>query len=291
VTDQPRWPEGTPIAPDGKGPGGGRFRDSVPEGWALQTALVLGQKQPWKRISRGELSLAVRRGTDAAAADKLHGGEMAQTQIFTYPDGQAVVKKTYGRMDHDSVDSEYLVGLVSEAIGAPTPAVVRDPGGDPAVVWMQYVPGSLAASQLPRRLTPDPYASDDAALLGLLDVLALNWDRNAGNWKYAPGNRIVGIDHGEAFKLSVPDFPDGSPGIPRQMRDSGFTKLYADRGVMGWSWKDNDLHPDDLEAIRPRLQALRAQFVQAHLGHYHQEMMRRLGELQRRARGTRRRIQ
>jgi hypothetical protein len=257
----------------------------------LQTALVLGQKQPWKRISRGELSLAVRRGTDAAAADKLHGGEMAQTQIFTHPDGQAVVKKTYGRFDHDSIDSEYLAGLVSEAIGAPTPAVIRDPDGDPAVVWMQYVPGSLAASQLPRRLTPDPYASDDAALLGLLDILTLNWDRNAGNWKYAPGNRIVGIDHGEALKISAPDNPDGSPGIPRQMRDSGFTKLYADRGVMGWSWKDNDLHPDDLETLRPRLQALRAQFFQGHRGSYHDAMMSRLDEVQRRARGTRRRIQ
>lgn len=40
---QPRWPVGTPVQPDGHGPGGGRYRDTGRVDWATRVAGIVGR--------------------------------------------------------------------------------------------------------------------------------------------------------------------------------------------------------------------------------------------------------
>jgi hypothetical protein len=49
--DQPRWPKGTPVAPGGKGPGGGRFRGKAGD---LEAAMAgWGGGGPWMAVTLG----------------------------------------------------------------------------------------------------------------------------------------------------------------------------------------------------------------------------------------------
>lgn len=292
MTDQPRWPRGTPVGPTGRGPGGGRFRDQDPAavgGWAANAAYQA--TGGWRPISRGELSLLVRNNTPVSRTQAT-GGQVASTQILDYGNGRFVVHKAHGQFDQESATNEYVTALVGHAIGAPVPAVIKDPANPTHAIYMQYVPSDLTRAGLPARLTPEPMQSDDALLLGLLDVLSYNWDRNSGNWKIAPGGRMVGLDHGMAWNSSnqydsrgvliPPDlrlYLGNRPG-QRFIRQLGF-------GLRP-QWIDNDLHPDDIQVIRDRLVALRPAFVENSRTFYHDQMLERLDALAPYASGTRR---
>ena len=58
--DQPRWPEGTPVRPDGHGPGGGRFRGTGDVGGANVDDLVGGLRgassRPWYETAAGQIA-------------------------------------------------------------------------------------------------------------------------------------------------------------------------------------------------------------------------------------------
>jgi len=58
--DQPRWPEGTPVRPDGHGPGGGRFRGTGDVGGADVGDLVSGlqgaSSRPWYETAAGQIA-------------------------------------------------------------------------------------------------------------------------------------------------------------------------------------------------------------------------------------------
>lgn len=292
MTDQPRWPRGTPVGPTGRGPGGGRFRDQDPAavgGWAANAAYQA--TGGWRPISRGELSLLVRNNTPVSRTQAT-GGQVASTQILDYGNGRFVVHKAHGRFDGpDSVAGEYLTSLVGHAIGAPVPAVIVDPRSPDTAIYMQYVPSDLTRAGLPARLTPEPMRSDDALLLGLLDVLSYNWDRNAGNWKIAPGGRMVGLDHGMAFRDSNTYDVDGAepPDLRVYLGDRpGRRFIRQIMFGMPRHWIDNELHPDDIPVIRERLLALRPVFRDHHKQHYFEQMLERLDALARHAKGTRR---
>lgn len=293
MTDQPRWPAGTPVNPTGKGPGGGRFRDDDAPGAAVGgwAAAAAGQAiGGWRPISRGELSLLVRNNTPIKRT-KATGGQVASTQILDYGGGRFAVHKAHGQYDGpDSVAGEYLSALVGHAIGAPVPAVIIDPDSPDTAIYMQYAPSDLTRAGLPARLTPEPMASDDALLLGLLDVLVYNWDRNSSNWKIAPGGRMVGLDHGMALREFNVRKPDGTVAAPALGLQMGARpgRRFVRVTPLGPQWIDNDLHPDDIPVIRQRLQALLPQFTDHHKQYYHQEMLERLDTLALHATGTRR---
>jgi len=67
--DQPRWPAGTPVAPSGKGPGGGRFRATGPIHWRVFPTGVLPDLVPGD--DSRDAVLQIRRGEE-------HGGGLGR---------------------------------------------------------------------------------------------------------------------------------------------------------------------------------------------------------------------
>lgn len=235
MTDQPRWPAGTPVAPSGRGPGGGRFRDvgrPGTGGWVqvLSDRLSRG----WANDERGlaELAALAQQYSDADPDvppgweyEELLGGETAHTTRYDLPDGRSVIRKQFHFEEMDPSDfddedqdleppgharAEYVASRVAAVIGALVPPVVQSPY-DPGTIWMGYIDGAAGVSWGPWGgkdfATLDTYegAGADAWRLGLLDLLIANSDRHAENWRFTPEageKRIFGIDHGEAEALT-----------------------------------------------------------------------------------------
>lgn len=55
MADQARWPRGTPVAPGGRGPGGGRFRDAEVDWADLAVDRMMPARNPRLGLSRAEL--------------------------------------------------------------------------------------------------------------------------------------------------------------------------------------------------------------------------------------------
>jgi hypothetical protein len=87
-------------------------------------------------------------------------------------------------------------------------------------------------------------ATDQGRLLGLLDLLIGNGDRNGNNWIIDPDGRIWGIDHAHSFDQGdgggVSDFAD-----PIMIR-----RLDPDDKIV-------DFHPDDAREAARRIAELR----------------------------------
>lgn len=277
------WVEPNPDHP--RDPHSGEFTHAG--GWAARAAGQL--TRGWRAWSRGELHTAVMSGAEPVG--QIHGGAMAHTQMMQHPGGRVTVHKTYPAILADRAENEQAVGLVAEAIGAPYPPVVADPQ-NPLAVFMQYVDPDAGGAGMPtRREYSTALHSDDGLLLGLLDVLTANGDRNNGNYINTPDGRVVGIDGGEAFLTSHRYDSDGAP-HPPGLRIPGFTLRYTKTSPwLGRTvWRDNDLSPADFDAARPRLQDLRRQFAQLGMDRAHALMMERFEAMAGFAAGTERKL-
>lgn len=283
-SEHPRWPADTP------GGRGGEFTRGAPDSWkekiVRQAMRRLGY---WQPVSRGELHAMVQSG--ATPVGQIRGGAMAHTQLMKHPGGQVSVHKTYPAIFHERPNNEVAVGLVAEAIGAHYPAVIPDPQ-DPHAVFMQYVDSHPGGTGIPtRRAHEDALRSDDGLLLGFLDLLTVNGDRNSGNWITTPDGSTVGIDGGEAFLTTHRYDRDGNvlpPGLRLPGFTTRFTKLSPWRGRL--EWRDNDLSPADFDAARPRLQDLRRFFDQMKMTRAHELMMERFEAMAAHATGTERKL-
>ncbi len=113
---------------------------------------------------------------------------------------------------------------------------------------MERMPGESAG----RPAYPHEVGSLDGRLIGLLDLLLNNRDRHPFNWLVLDDHSIVAIDHG------LSDFRHDAGKID----DAGlwpwndFTEQYLERRVGGGTLAENDWHPDDLQVIKRRLEAL-----------------------------------
>lgn len=269
-------------------PSGDEHGGEFTHGWAVQVAQRLAG---WQPMTRGELHAAVMSGTQLVG--RIHGGQMAETQLARHPGGVLSVHKTYPAILADRAENEQAVSLVAEAIGAPYPPVVVDPQ-DPHAIFMQFIDHDQAASS---KAASKQYShllrTDDALLLGFLDVLTANGDRNNGNVIVLTDqdNRMVGIDGGEAFLNSHGYDGDGTA-RPPGFRVPGFTPRFTKTSP--WlgrvEWRDNDLSPGDFEAARPRLQSLRRVFDQLGMDRAHGLMMERFEAMAGYATGTERKL-
>lgn len=311
MTDQPRWPKGTPVGPSGHGPGGGRFRDDDPAdaaeagaGWIDRVIRRLSTD--WGRMDRDELRIAIDQKLEPLG--QLTGGQVAEVHLFAIGRGDFAVRKKFGPSDtgrmsiadaratHDASTAvarhEIAVGLVAEAIGAPYPPVIQDPN-DETAVYMQYVrPKATDKGLVIMPRDRDALATDDALALGLLDLLAVNGDRHTGNWIATPTGRIVGIDGSEAFADDGVQYDDQGVAKPPSLRLPGFTLRYTKISpvLMRTTWKDNDLSPGDIAAARARLDALDEEFHRLGMDDNYRAMMARFEAIARHATGTRRRL-
>ena len=211
---------------------------------------------------------------------QLGGGQHADVDLLTYPGGPQAVRKVFGRRSPGSpaeikreVDAEILAPTVADAVGLRAPGVVSvDKNG----VLMEFIEGETFAERFPgfgygdqghwARIALQHSETDDGRMMGLADYLMGNVDRNEGNWMFLPNGRYAAIDHGYAF---TGDLPHGFFGD--YLRD-GF-KLRA----------QVDLNPADLAVIRRRLEALLPRFLGSGRKRWHDDIMRRLGEVEKRA--------
>lgn len=242
-------PGATPETPPPPRPTPQPVRAAVPDAAA-----------PYHRRVDGieDLAAAVQRAGDAPRS-KLAGGQSATTELVTLPDGtRLVAKRGMDWGDPDEVaasiryqaDAEQLASLVGRAIGAPVVKVYRQSDDQ---VWMNFLDGRMIGELDD---TAALIAGRDAQLLGLLDHLAANADRNTGNIMVS-GGRLTGIDH--AF----------SWGEHNIIGDSGVV-IHDDASRPGsWfsrdgQWVDNPLTLQDVDRLRERLTNLRPDFD--HLG-------------------------
>lgn len=281
---QPRWPAGTPVRPDGGGPGGGRFAPQGKVGGGvgmsvsrLREALQAGEqyeiKLPfgWVRATRVDredvthyetldgragvldrTTLFVRKAgtvpgsgyesvpdwaerisqqtdrrrhfvrrmmTHAEVASYLGrddyqvtgraNGAFGEVEFRQYPNGQKLVyKKIYAGDLEEEIRNEVQASLIARALGAPVPAVVRDPD-DPDGLLMEYIDEPVryrtdfwrggtdrAAAKLDAQDTPS------GRMLGLLDLLIGNRDRHDQNMLFQEDGGVVGVDHGRSFQAA-----------------------------------------------------------------------------------------
>lgn len=230
-----------------------------------------------------QLVKAVEDGQPPADTRRL-GGSSAETELVTLKDGTRVIRKRQraGLADAQDMAAEQLASRVGQALGLRAPAVYRR---DAASMWMEYIPDAQTADEasrwgeaLPARFA-DAVTSRDGLLLGLLDLLTHNVDRNDGNWMLTSAGDLVPIDHGMAYGDYI------VPGRPASMEfvDSAFTAAYRNRDG---SPRPNPLTTEDVAEVRQRLENLRPDFEHVGRGHWLDYALRVLAMLAEHASGS-----
>jgi hypothetical protein len=220
-------------------------------------------------------------GKDAVRT-KLSGGMSADTELVTLPDGRKYVTKRGSDWGDKSpemqadvrhqAEAEQMASLVGRTIGAPVVRVYRS-GWDR--VWMDFEEGGVIGD-LADDVLVDLVDRRDGQLLGLLDHLIGNSDRNGGNILVHNG-RLIGIDHGWSW---TPDI----------MSYSGVVQDGVGRPAGHFSrdgrWIDNPLTRHDFRVLRERLTALRPNFDRIDRGDWLDYTLGRLDLLAKHAKGT-----
>lgn len=279
------------------------------EGEAIQLAKAkVSKASPTEAAqARAEAEAAVRdtyparlAQTRKAAASKataepqhLGGGQTGTVTLVERSDG-TVVEKVYGQRYQmkpaeikATVDAEVLGAPIVDAMGVRSAATIRLSSDR---IASELLEGKTGAELFPSfgyawerdEALQGLIDSDDGRLMGIADYLMYNIDRNSGNWVKMAGDRLGSFDLGASFQL--PEFRS-----PIKVPAGDFTEWLQDPTTRELT-ATVDIDPRDLAIIRTRLEALRPQFTEASRSTWFNTMMRRLGELEKRAVGTRQRI-
>lgn len=135
------------------------------------------------------------------------GGTGAVTEEVMFRSGRRAIHKRFETIEE--ARAEYLGSRVGQAIGAPVPTIIFDQNDpDQKTLWIEHVPGEIFGGRSFGKARVMDYrirramSTEDAVLLGLLDVLGLNRDRNPGNHLFDQADNPTGIDHGEMFQYA-----------------------------------------------------------------------------------------
>jgi len=213
-----------------------------------------------------------------SSEEPLAGGAVGDTRLRVYDDGSKTVWKRApdyaSASGQHQADAEELSSLVAQSLGLRAPAVVR---ADNRTVHMAFVDGANTTAELDG--DDDLPDSDAGRMMGLLDLLISNNDRNTGNVLVPnDGGSIVPIDHGLAFRNL------GDPSKPGRSLGSPYTRpFYA---VWNQSLIDNDLTPADVAEIRTRLTRQKAEFDRLNRTDWFDHMLARLDAIEPYAKGT-----
>jgi len=299
--EHPRVPGGTP------GGHGGEFTEN-PAGWIGRVSAVLGGRRGRQRHgpSLGQLQAGLESGIKKTG--KIMGGASASAQPITFNNGVKAVRKI---LPTQEAHREYLGGLVGAAIGAPVPAVILGertqlsyadlnpdlPAGGGGIVdtvmrvstarmdytdvWMGFIEGRVAAvaglaGGVEALTAPKTRVG---RLIGLLDALTVNSDRNPGNYMVTPDG-IVGIDMAGGFSPTR----GGEPTFG--LSTNKFSRYLVARDNLGPLWTDTRLSRDYILSLEPHLEALRPEFER--LGHidWYGSMMLRWANIRDHAKGN-----
>jgi hypothetical protein len=234
---------------------------------------------------RATLARIVEHGT-VANNKPLSGGLMGEVQLRTYNDGTKTVwkqAKTIGNVSaKQQSDAEELAPLIAHALGLRAPTVVRASGD---TVHMEFVDNARSTAEL-EVVDNSLLGSTEGRMIGLLDLLTSNADRNAGNVMVLDGGKgIVPIDHGLAFRYIRGEYDrDDNPARPDRGISSGYTSHWFK--PFNQTWIDNDLTPADVAEIRQRLQRRKADFDRLDRGDWYKFALARLDALAPYAKGA-----
>ena len=258
--------------PDGKGP----LPDRTPLPSKAVKAVGAGARDSHVGRQPVDFDAALRSGIESQ--ELLSGGQMSRTALVRFNDGTVLVSKrmrnaaAYASATQQA-DAEYLAGVLGQAIGAPVPRTYRVSDD---TVLMEVVPGrtelarfldaekngEVAAHDKVRQAAID---SDAGRLLGVLDLLMDNDDRNSGNWLLDDDGRPYGIDHAISWDPQRvyggrPDLrverKDDGPGYVVVGPDGPLPEVYEDEFdaqeaiEYWWLLEDLDLAPDGSQPPR-----------------------------------------
>lgn len=217
-----------------------------------------------------DLAAAVESLGPDAQFKPLPGGSSALVVVVRAPNGSRLVRKTSMSASEERVvqhaAAEQGYSLLARAFGARVPKVYRN---TPKSVWMEYVDApSVAKLDVPSADTDAlrdrlaiAFDSDNAWLLGLVDLMGVNGDRNPGNILLHATDELEGIDHSYTFagplkrQGHVPPITfDGK--LYTRSTHGPFAALYARDG----QWIENRLTPADIVAARQILRDLAPDF-------------------------------
>ncbi|SDH67470.1 phage prohead protease, HK97 family [Sinosporangium album] len=221
-----------------------------------------------------------------AAEHPIIQGAASRTRLVEFGNGVKAVEKyinddPYVSPEHQA-DAEMLGSLVGRAVGAQVPGVLR--AGD-RLLYLEYLdwPNAYTVPMNERARYAD---TDSGRLLGLLDLVIDNYDRNPGNWLVLDDGSVAGIDHGAAWEQPFERSPDGTIKIPEVVND--FMKHFVHKARQ--VWLPNDMAPEDIDIIWDRLTSLREQFHHLGRGSWFTDMLERLEAVKDEAAGTQRRL-
>jgi hypothetical protein len=202
----------------------------------------------------------------------------------TFANGTRVVRKVV--YSEAEAHAEVLASLVGRAVGARVPAVHQD---GRCQMYLELMPGVPAVDLLRSRDQERPYVESwPGLLLGVLDAVTDNYDRTAANWIIADDGTIAGIDHAASF--TDPGRPGRVPGTT-EPGGGALRSAFARRWLVqpGCSnlpeWKDNVLHPADVDHWLRAVTALRPHFDQRGYAEQGQDVVGRLRAIRSHAKG------
>ncbi|MFE6448344.1 hypothetical protein [Nocardiopsis dassonvillei] len=290
-TPDPTYPEGTQVSrypAESPAPSAAAYGEQ-PAASTEETAQARDGDQDeriaalmlWNGTFAGVEDLAETTGFDVVSQQGLvEDGSDGSTTLMRFANGaQAVYKDTEGAtFARDRADAEQLASLVGRAIGANVPGVLRIGETE---VFMHFMNGESGFTHLDNPRSP-LLNTRDGHVLGLLDLLIANGDRNPGNWLDQGRGHVAGIDHGKAwFKYEyTPEDPTDLEGLAYTNGMRPFYDFDAN------AWIANPLTRADIRFLRARLAGLSGEFARLGRSDWFDEMMERLDMLANNARGT-----
>jgi hypothetical protein len=213
--------------------------------------------------------------------ERLYGGQSADVRLIRLDDGREIVAKRasdWGDPDMaesvvDQADAEQLAALLAQAIEASVARVYRNKVD---AVWMEFI------DDADHEFTAADLDSRDGILLGLLDALAANSDRNGGNlFKRRRNHKLVGIDHGSAWGSHLRE-----EGVDRPQLNADDERPVKHFITPDREWADNPLTPEDVAELRRRITRLRPDFERLGRGDWLAYTLSVLSKLSEFAKGT-----
>jgi hypothetical protein len=208
--------------------------------------------------------------------EQVYGGESAYTRKLEHEGGPPTITKDTMRIHQTKAqaardaDAEELGALTADAVGLRAPTVVRLDRSKIEMEFLEGKPGGGSIAEIPRGTVFEE--TDDGRLMGLLDYVTGNPDRSDRNWLLLPDGHMASIDMGDAFR---------APKLAGT-RDNFGSDLIFDEETSK-PRKIVDFNPADLAVIRTRLEALRPEFERLKRGTWHNQMMARLADIEKRA--------
>lgn len=244
-----------------------------------------------------------------AERETLYGGAIASTQRLTFKDGTEGVSKVVfdlpddvlADMDpedrdliptaKDQQDAEELGAMLARAMGLKAPQVYRPRERETIQQFMEgRVAGDIVEAEIedPNGVLDQYRDTDQGWLIGLLDQVIGNNDRNDGNWLVDDEGNLIPIDHGSSWQPTILQRYAGKP-IPGYQTLFGTLFMDSTNSVDA-KWKDNDLHPDDLVELRSIMMTLRPEFERRGQEEWFSWSMGQIDAIMPYAKGPKRRI-